>query len=75
MILAAPVLAERHIRDKVRLDEVVVVVHELAVCLAVKVKIQLFFVMVCKLRFEELVHKVLVALSDLFRHSLRVILA
>ena len=75
VILAAPVLAESHIRNKVRFDEVVVVVNELAVCLAVKVKIQLFLVMVCELRFEELVHKVLVALSDRFENSLRVILS
>ena len=75
VILAAPVLAESHIRDKVRLNEVVVIINELAVSLTVKVKIQLFFVMVGELRTKELVHKVLVALSDLFGNSLRVILA
>ena len=75
MILAAPVLAESHICDKVRFDEVVVVVNELAVCLCIEMQIQLFLVMVGELRTEELVHKVLVALSDLFGNSLRVILA
>ena len=39
MILVAPVLAESHIRDEVRLDEVVVIINELAICLAVKVEI------------------------------------
>ena len=75
MILAAPVLAERHIRDEMRLDEVVVVVNELTVCFCIEMQIQLFFIMVGELGFKELVHKVLIVLSDLLRNSLRVVLS
>lgn len=38
-------------------------------------QIQLLFIMVGELIFKELVHKVLVVLSDLLRNSLRIILA
>ena len=75
VILTAPVFAERHVRDKVRLDEVVVIVNELAVCLCIEMQIQFFLIMVGELRSKELVNKVLVILSDLFRHSLRIVLA
>ena len=41
VILAAPILAKRHVRDKLRLNVVVVVVNELAVSLVVEVDILL----------------------------------
>ena len=75
VILAAPVFAECHIRDKVRLDEVVVVVNELTVCLGIEMQIQLFLVMVGELRSEELINQVLVIHGNGFRHSLCIVLA
>ena len=75
VIFAAPVLAESHIRDEVRFDEVVVVINELPVCLCIEMQIQLLFIVVCELSSEELIHKVLVVFSDLLWHSLRIVLA
>ncbi len=73
VILSAPVLAECHIRDEVRLNVVIVVVNELLVRLFIEVEIQLFLVIIGELLTEELVYQPLVILSNGFRNSLRII--
>lgn len=54
VILSAPVLAECHIRDEVRLNVVIVVVNELLVRLFIEMEIQLLFVVISELLTEEL---------------------
>ena len=74
VILSAPVLAECHIRDEVRLNVVIVVVNELPVRLFIEVEIQLFLVIIGELLTEELVYQTLVILSNGFRNSLCIVL-
>lgn len=74
VILTAPVLAECHIRDEVRLNVVIVVVNELPVRLFIEVEIQLFFVVISKLLTEEFVYQLLVILCNSFGNSLCIVL-
>jgi hypothetical protein len=75
VIFSAPVLAKRHVRDKLRLYVVVVVVNELAVSLVVEVEILLHFAVKSELILQQLVSQIFVVFDDRFGDSLRVILA
>lgn len=75
MILAAPILAKRHIGDKLRLNVVVVVVHELPISLVVEVEIFLHFAVKSELILQQLVDQILVVHNHRFGDSLRVIFA
>ena len=75
VILTAPVLAESHIRDEHRLNVAVVKIHKLAVSLAVKMEVQLFFIVISELCAKELVYQFFIVLRYSFGDCLRIILA